>query len=79
MTTVKARTATFVDSAWQEAARDNAKKGYPWAIWGFKQGRAGILLCSLDDLERAQSVLSWYKRLEKPGWVYILCHERGGE
>ena len=44
----------LVDPDWQDAANNNAKQGYPWAVWGSKGGRPLGLMDSKKTKEEAE-------------------------
>ena len=68
----------LVDPDWQDAARRNAAKGYPWATWGFRGGRPGVLL----GAHKTQAEAELYARRERAclrprgEYTVIVCEEK---
>jgi len=51
----------LIDPDWQEHAINNAKKGYPFSVWGKRDDNPAMLLGS----HRTQEEANFYAELEK--------------
>ena len=69
----------FVDPNWQEAALDNARKGYPWAVWGKRLDHDWplVLLAQFADERKAHEFAARSRLMNRPGgqWVTLVVRE----
>lgn len=67
----------LVAHRWQEAAVDARIKGYPWSVWGTRNGKPMVLLGSHKTKKDAERYAEEERRILRPRkvWTVIVSKE----
>jgi hypothetical protein len=67
----------LVDPQWQEHATSNAAKGFPWAVWGSRDGRPLGLHASVKTKAEAERIADLRRTSLRPKgeWTLVVTFE----
>jgi hypothetical protein len=71
-------TNRLVDPVWEERAKENACKGYPWIVWGSPKGVPLGIMDSFSNESDAQLYASQLRvpgRLKRKDYIIIVNYE----